>query len=220
MGCFFHGCPICKKDNRDEKKNGWLSLDERFERTEKTNEYITENGYRLEVKWECKWKEDKAALSTKLVNKYLYPLEEKYRLTQSEILTAVEAGTIFGAVECDIHVPEILREKFSEMTPIFKNTTITENDIGAHMQSFLKSRDEHFKPTRYLIGSMFGEKILIITPLLKWYLQEGLIVTKIYQLIQFNPKRCFKTFADGVSDDRRAGMFFLNIIYILYIYIY
>ena len=208
MGCFFHGCPKCKTQNRDENKNGWPSLNEKFEKTERMNDYITENGCKLKVQWECQWKEQKknlAAAGVTLQNKYMYPLEAKYRLTQAEILEGIKQGTIFGAAECDIHVPDELKEKFSEMTPIFKNTIVTENDIGEHMQSFLKGRDEKFKPTRYLIGSMFGEKILLITPLIKWYLEQGLVVTKIYQLVQFDPKRCFKLFADQVSNDRREG---------------
>ena len=126
-------------------------------------------------------------------------------MTQSEIVECVKTGAIFGAVEVDINVPEELKGKFSEMTPIFKNTTVTENDIGEHMCAFLRERNEKFKPTRYLIGSMFAEKILLITPLLKWFLAHGLVVSKVYQLIQFNPKKCFKRFADQVSDDRRAG---------------
>lgn len=58
---------------------------------------------------------------------------------------------------------------------------------------------------RYLIGSYFGKKITLITPLLRWYMEKGLIVDKVYQLIEFQPKRCFQEFADRVSNDRRAG---------------
>ena len=61
------------------------------------------------------------------------------------------------------------------------------------------------KPTRYLIGSMWAEKILMITPLLTWYIKHGLEVTKIHQIIEFAPKSCFKAFADRVSNDRRNG---------------
>ena len=73
------------------------------------------------------------------------------------------------------------------------------------MREFLKESGQRFPNTRYLIGSMFGKKILLITPLLKWYLENGLVVTKVYQLIQFQPKKCFERFANQVSDDRRAG---------------
>ncbi len=36
---------------------------------------------------------------------------------------------------------------------------------------------------------MFGEKILLYTPLLKWYLEQGLIITKFMK--QLNMKRMY-----------------------------
>ena len=95
--------------------------------------------------------------------------------------------------------------RFSEMTPLFKNATISADDIGDYMKRVLEESGEVFKERRNLIGSMFANKILLITPLLKWYLDNGLVVTKLHQFIQFNPLPCFKKFADNVSNDRRAG---------------
>ena len=154
--------------------------------------------------WECDWK-SYIKENGDLNNPYLYPLEMKYRLSEQEIMENVSNGTFFGAVECDIYVPEELKSHFEEMTPIFKNTIVKEEHIGEHMMEYTKNNGVKFADTRYLIGSMSGIKILLITPLLKWYLDHGLKVTKIYQVIQFNPKPCFKKFANGVSDDRRAG---------------
>lgn len=91
------------------------------------------------------------------------------------------------------------------MPPVFKNTTVTVDDIGDYMRGFLQQTEKTFRDTRYLIGSMFAEKILLITPLLQWYLSHGLIVSKIHQVIEFCPKQCFQHFVDGVSNDRRAG---------------
>ena len=52
---------------------------------------------------------------------------------------------------------------------------------------------------------MVGEKILLATPLLKWYLEHGLEVTHVYQVIEYTPKPCFKPFDDAVSNAHRAG---------------
>ena len=52
---------------------------------------------------------------------------------------------------------------------------------------------------------MKGRKILIATPLLKWYLKHGLKVTNIYQVVEFKPKRCFNDFEKEVTAARRAG---------------
>ena len=153
--------------------------------------------------WECEWREYKKLHSTN--NKYIYPTEHKFRMSETEILKHIQNGEIFGAIEVDIHVPDHLKTYFEEMPPIFKNTTVTHNDIGEYMQTFLQEKGEKFPDRRYLIGSMFGRKILLTTPLLKWYLSHGLVVTKVYQVIEFNPKKCFSKFADNISDDRRAG---------------
>ena len=52
---------------------------------------------------------------------------------------------------------------------------------------------------------MFGNKILLTTPLLRWYIKHGLKVTKVYEVIEYTPKNCFTGFADEVSNARREG---------------
>ena len=61
------------------------------------------------------------------------------------------------------------------------------------------------QPRRSLIGSMKGAKILLATPLVKFYLQNGLEITKIYQVVEFSPDPCFHSFGLAFSDARRAG---------------
>ena len=105
-------------------------------------------------------------------------------------------------VECDIHVPEHLRAKFSEMCSVFKNTEISRDYIGEYMKAYAEENDIMSRPRQSLIGSMVGEKILLATPLLKWYLEHGLEVTRVYQVIEYTPKPCY---GDAVSNARRAG---------------
>lgn len=61
------------------------------------------------------------------------------------------------------------------------------------------------KPRGSLIGSYFGAKILLATPLIRWYLEHGLEVTHIYQVVEYKPGLCFQPFGEDVSDARRAG---------------
>ena len=46
---------------------------------------------------------------------------------------------------------------------------------------------------------------MIISPLLKWYVEHGLRVTKIHQVVEYTPSTSFKEFGEKVSDARRAG---------------
>jgi hypothetical protein len=52
---------------------------------------------------------------------------------------------------------------------------------------------------------MYGEKIMVISPLLKWYVEHGLKVTQIHQVVEYTPAACFQKFGENISDARRAG---------------
>ena len=108
-------------------------------------------------------------------------------------------------VECDISVPEELRDRFSEMPPIFKHASVKHTDAGRHMQEFVEANGLSQRPRKCLIGSLFGDKILLATPLLRWYMKHGLKVTRIYQSIQWRSSTCFASFTQQVADARRNG---------------
>ena len=78
------------------------------------------------------------------------------------------------------------------MSPIFKNIEVSRDDIGDNMRQYAVDHDIMSQPRKSLVGSMFGEKIMIITPLLKWYLIKGLVVTRIYQVVEYSPAKFFK----------------------------
>ena len=60
-------------------------------------------------------------------------------------------------------------------------------------------------PRHMLECSYRGDKILLATPLLRWFLDHGLEVTNIYQIIEYDPIPCFRRFGDAVSTARREG---------------
>ena len=91
------------------------------------------------------------------------------------------------------------------MCPVFKNIKISREDIGQHMQTFAEEENIMSQPRRRLIGSYFGEKSFLPSPLIKWYLKHGLEVTHIYQVVEYTPVPCFQPFGEAVSDARRAG---------------
>ncbi|KAG2764035.1 hypothetical protein Pcac1_g24382 [Phytophthora cactorum] len=135
------------------------------------------------------------------------------RLTTIEaydgIVEDIVSNKIFGFLECDIRTPEHLKDYFSEMTPIFKNTLIDcadESVIGHHMYKYNEARKQsRAKPARKLIGSYFGEKIIIYAPLLKWYLSHGLEITTTYSFIKASSHKAFAPFMEAVSNARREG---------------
>ena len=108
-------------------------------------------------------------------------------------------------VLCYIKTPQHSKSYFSEFCPIFKNVEVGREDIGAFMEKFAQDNNLLLKPKNMLIGSCFTDKILLITPLLKWYINHGLEVKKIYEVILYLPVKCFENFGLEVSEARRSG---------------
>ncbi len=115
---------------------------------------------------------------------------------------------LFGFVEVDIQVPNDFYNKFSEMSPIFENIVMDsskKDKIGEYMFSYCQSNDIPLHKSKTIFGSMFGEKILLYSPLLKWYLEHGLIITEFYEAIEYDKNVCFKELGESIAAARRAG---------------
>ena len=221
-GCYFHhhggDCPLMNKNlSEKEKKKGLLAQKRRQDR----NNYYKKLGYEVEEIWECKFL--KMIKDTPDLQKFVENQRPKFfkkhkkTLTEKEILEAVKRDDLFGMVEVDIAVtkkwgqgfkqPDNLTpyEYFSEMSPIFCTTDIPFEVIGEHMQNFARDSGMNTKPRRLLVGGMKARKMLFATPLLKWYLEHGLVVSKIHQVIEYNRMKCFQEFVSDVTEARRAG---------------
>ena len=60
-------------------------------------------------------------------------------------------------------------------------------------------------PRRMLVDIYRGDKNLLATPLLRWYIDHGLEVTHMYQVIEYDHVACFRRLSDAVSTARREG---------------
>ena len=225
-GCFFHTCSSCFAGKLDEEHptltHSGKTFKEVYEETLENTAYLRrclgDDSHVVEI-WECQWK----TLHTDPVLKGVVDALKKVPcwlprrlkqlgvepsrsiVTMEDLVEGVKDGSLFCAVECDFHVTDRLRDFFSEMCPISKNAEVGIDDIGDHMAVFARECGLLKKPRRNLMGSLKGEKILIATPLLKWYLEHGLIVTRVFEVIEFTPVACFKPAGEAVSQARRAG---------------
>ena len=181
---------------------------ELLEETRANTQYIRSKGYRVVEVWDCdllQLKRTSHELQRFITTEVRRTLDKVKIMSPEQILSEVRNERLFGCVEGDIRVPEYLKEKFSEMCPIFKNTKISRYDIGDFMKAYAEEHGIIAEPRHSLIGGMKGEKILLATPPLKWYLEHGLQVTKVHQVVEFIPEPCLKPFGDSVSDARRTG---------------
>jgi hypothetical protein len=94
---------------------------------------------------------------------------------------------------------------FEEISPLLCTTDVPFEIIGDHMQEHVRRSELSEKPRRLLVGGMRARQMLIATPLLKWYLEHEMVITKIYHVVEFIPHRCFRDFVREVGDNRRLG---------------
>ena len=171
--------------------------------------YLKRMGYRVIEMYECCWKHLKTTSNEikhfLCKNKIGFKSVLRPHMSLNAILKKVKNDKLFGFVLCSLHVPLHLQEKFSDFQPIFKNAMVSIDDIGSHMKRYCLKNKLMSQPRRALIGSYFGDNILLGTPLLKWYIEKGFIVTDIQEIIEYKPKRCFKKFGKTCIKQRRLG---------------
>ena len=228
-GCYYHG-HTCRHDANSNKMTLRRNQTSQTTKLFRKNGYKVIEKWECEVKIERKQNLKIRQFIDSQQPSFFQ--KTKYRKqTKDSILSAVSDDTLFGFVECDIAVPERWegqfrsalspQEYFSEMCPLFGNVDIPFESIGDHMQNFVrreqlsnylkKGKNESSfnftvpKPRRLLAGVMKATKILLSTSLLKWYLEHGLKVGNIYQVIEFKKDACFQKFCNEVSDARREG---------------
>jgi G:T-mismatch repair DNA endonuclease (very short patch repair protein) len=207
-GCFHHGhdCP-------DGHRNDG-TREERLRQTRNAEEYVRRHcDVELIVKWECEWTSEKKGSNRAAVDfvKERAALRSPgrsqlpARMTDSHktILRAVESGQLFGMVQVDIHVPDELKSRFEDMPPIFKTTEVGREDIGDYMKRHCEKLGILKKPSRMLISSYRAEGMLFITPLLRWYLRKGLVVTRIHTVLEWKSERRFEDMMQSVAQLRR-----------------
>ena len=115
----------------------------------------------------------------------------------------MRSGKVFGFVQCDIEVPLELKKKFANFLPIFKITKVGQHDIGSLMQDYAEKQGLLCQPGKRLISSFFLENGTLITPLLLFYLELGLVCKNFYRFVEYALVKCFNFFVQSALDARR-----------------
>ena len=149
--------------------------------------YIQDKGFTVIERWECEW----WRLYKTITNVKLHIRENfsNRRSLTEQLLEGIKKISLFGYVQSDIEVPENLRVNFANFPPIYKDTLVSKSDIGDLMKTYAEERGKMSQPRKMLISSFTLPNRTLITPLLLFYLQLGLVVTKLYCVVEFTPKK-------------------------------
>ena len=166
--------------------------------------HLREKNYSIIEMWECQRKlhmREKYEVKTFVRSTFPY----KRPLSFENLLSRIRKGELFGYVQCDLRVPENLREKFESFPPIFKFILVSRSDIGDLMKKYAEENKLMTQPRRMLLSSFHLINGTNITPLLNFYLDLGLECDRIYRFVQYSPMKCFKSFVQSVLDARRKS---------------
>ena len=203
MGCYYHYCP-CQEARPSLRDTDIERGVKKRQQDEMRREYLQQKGYQIVEMWECEWWSlYKTIASVKSHLRENFPYRRP--LSEEGLLQGIIDGRLFGYVQCDIEVPERLRSYFSHFPPVFKNTVVSREDIGPLMREYAEKENIMPQPRRMLISSFFLTNGTIITPLLLFYLQVGLVCKKIHRFVQYTPRKCFNNFVQSAVDARRQG---------------
>ena len=130
------------------------------------------------------------------------PFPYKRPLREETLFEQIRSGNLFGYVQSDITVHEDLKKKFADFPPIFKNTNVGRNDIGLLMKDYAEKEVLLWQPRKMLVSSNFIENGILITPVLLFYLELGLVCKKIYRFLEYIPVICFNYFVQSAVNAR------------------
>ena len=167
MGCFYDFCP-CQEFHPSLTEEDIKRGSRKRELDDLRRGYIQEKGFTVIEMWECEWwRLYKTTTNVKLLITENYPYRRS--LTEQQLLEGIKKASLFGYVQCDIEVPENLRVNFASFPPIFKNTLVSENDIGDLMKTYAEEEVIMSQPRKMLISSFTIQNGTLITPLLLFY---------------------------------------------------
>ena len=211
-GCYHHAhaqgsdCPLWKGKKPEELTR----MKSRYSETLKKEETLKKMGYEYETIWECEFQELKR--NEPSIQKDIDNLSPKFwknhrgSVTEEVLLKSIREDKLFGFLLVDVAVPDQLREHFEDFPPIFSNQEIYKTDIGEHMQEFISNAEIPFnKPRKLLVSGMRAKSILLSSSLIKWYLDHGIKIEKIHQVVEFCSGFPFKDFVALVTQKRKEG---------------
>ena len=102
-------------------------------------------------------------------------------------------------------MPEELKNTFANFPPIFRKTNVGRHDIGLLMKDYAEEDGLLCQLRKLLTSSYFPENGTLITPLLLFCLDLGLVCKKICRFVDYIPVKCFNNLEQPAVNARREA---------------
>ena len=148
------------------------------------------------MKWECEWLRELEAMNSKPNTEMARILEDDDEQT---LLETIKNDQIYGFAVCDVKCPDPILAKYKDFLfpPIIKHETITEDHVTGYMKRRV-TEDERKLDFKTVVQVYNGEQLLLMTDIIKFYMEIGLEVSNVTQFIQYIPSKILKPFVQEV----------------------
>ena len=189
MVCFYSFCP-CQEHRPSLTEENNKRGGRKRELDELRRCYLQEKSFTVIEMLTCDWRRlYKTITNVKLNIQENFPYRRQ--LTEHQLPEGIKKGNLFGYVQGDIEVPERLKANFANFPLIFKKTLVSKNDFGDWVKMYAEEEGITSQPRKMLMLSFRIKNGSLITRLLLFQLQLGLIVSK--------KRRFFNTLQRNVS---------------------
>ena len=180
-GCAFHSCERCKtvrrSENEEERK--------RFFKNLANSQVVSISG--------CEWHAQKFEIQ---FTPSISPLLLERTVDTPKLLALTQQGSINGFMIVDISRTDGA-QKWMDINwpPIFQKEEILYQDLPEWMRPLFSGTEF---PCKTIVQKMNAKKILLHTELIKFYLENGFRVSKIWKFYEYQGMNCFKNVYDKV----------------------
>ena len=194
-----HGCKVYEFNGSQFHKNCPICGTETDENWEKKVADIKAAGYEISIIWECQY--DRIFPLLEYKETPYFPQILKQKTTETELIEDIISGQLFGFIIADVESSQKVVTEMTEFPPIIRKMTLTED----HLSDYTKKRLIKEKPSLKkfqrdtLVQCFNGKQLLLMTPLVKFYLEKGLRIFNISKFIQYIPSTALNPFAAHVT---------------------
>ncbi|CAG5103488.1 Oidioi.mRNA.OKI2018_I69.chr1.g794.t1.cds [Oikopleura dioica] len=187
LGCYFHDCcPVCKSGKTD---TAW----------ELKKAYLQSAG-KLTYIHECVWSK---RITLKHHTRSLYWGKIFMRHTEEHLLEEIRLEKVFGFVVADVTCPSEVYEKIKHLNfpPVIQRMTLNEDHVSPYMKTRAEAANREMKQET-VVQTYNGKQLLLMTPLVAFYLRLGLQITNITKFTQYRAEQCLGDFCRKITDGR------------------
>ena len=116
-------------------------------------------------------------------------------------MQGIKDGDIFGFIRCDVTSPDAMIQKHLRsgflFPPVITKQIIEDEMLSPFMKEANKANPLKTKEASP-IQTYHGSSVFLFTPLVQLYMEMGMTISNVTEVVQYVPGKCFLPFANRV----------------------